>query len=63
MIINVYEFIQMKLKEVEDKIAELLLEGDAHFKEWEAINKLMNECYNFLNFLKSYKERDRERGI
>lgn len=50
--LNIYEYIQEKIKNVADEIAEILLEGDAYFSEWEAISRLIYEIEKFLDILK-----------
>ena len=49
--LNIYEYIQKKLKQIGGEIAEILLEGDAYFKEWDAISKLLYEIEKFLDIL------------
>ena len=49
---NIYEYIQEKLKRIGNEIAEVLLEGDAYFKEWDAISKLLYDIEKFLDVLK-----------
>ena len=48
---NIYEYIQEKLKLLGNEIAEVLLEGDAYFSEWEAISKILYEIEKFLDVL------------
>lgn len=50
--LNIYEYIQAKFKKTGNEIAEILLEGDAYFNEWEAISKLLYEIEKFLDVLK-----------
>ena len=47
--LNIWEYIQEKLKRVSNEIAEILLEGDAYFKEWDAISKLLYEIEKFID--------------
>lgn len=51
---NMYAYIQEKIKRIGIEIAEVLLEGDAYFAEWEAISKLLYEIEKFLDFLREY---------
>ena len=55
--LNGTEYIEEILKQVTEKIAELLLEGDAYFSEWEMISKLLYECNRFLEFMNKKKEQ------
>jgi len=50
--LNIYEYIQKKLEQIGAEIAEILLEGDAYFKEWNAISKLLYEIEKFSDVLK-----------
>ena len=54
--LNIYEYIQEKLKYLGNEIAEVLLEGDAYFGEWEAISKILYEIEKFLDVLKENKK-------
>ena len=53
--LNIYEYIQEKIISIGDGIAEILLEGDAYFSEWEAINDILSAINKFLDYLKNKK--------
>ena len=55
---NIYEYIQKKVNIIGDGIAEILLEGDAYFSEWEAINEVLRAINKFLDFLKRENNHD-----
>jgi len=50
--LNIYEYIQEEISRIGNEIAEILLEGDAYFDEWEAISKILYEIKKFLDFIK-----------
>ena len=52
---NIYEYIQEKIKRIGNEIAKILLEGDAYFSEWEEINDVLQAINKFLDFLKKPK--------
>lgn len=52
---NIYEYLQIKIEKLKDSIAEMFLEGDGYFDEWEAISKLLADINKFLEFLKNKK--------
>ena len=53
---NIYDYIQEKISRIGNEIAEVLLEGDAYFGEWEAISKILYEIEKFLDVLKENKK-------
>jgi len=59
--LNIYEYIQEKLKYLGNEIAEVLLEGDAYFGEWEAISKILYEIEKFLDVLNKKEVKNNER--